>query len=556
MPSSADRSGVWAVIPARGGSAGVPRKNLRVIGGVPLIVRAISTALRALDADHIVVVTDDREIAAVSREQGVVVVLEEQPTPGDETLDTKILRNLPKLRELGAQDDDAVVTLQPTSPLMPASAITRTAELLRDPGVSSVLTVTDSRHLEWVRDASGSYVPAYAARVNRQALPARYRETGGVIAARLADIERARTRVIEPVALIELDDKEGLDVDSFADLYAAAHLLTRLRIVIRTDAAPALGMGHVYRSLAIASELARHDLRIFTSASMPLGGRFFDRYPYRHDELDSDDAFLAEVERLQPDLVLFDLLDTHAAFIDAIRERVPAVKVATFEDVGSGALSSDLVVSEFLPVPDGVRGSLVGIENAILAPSFEIAKPENAFNERVGNVVVLFGGTDPSGLAVRALDSLERAGYTGAVTVVRGLGAAPVSLEPRPFHVELLTDVSYMPGVLRQADFAFTSAGRTVIELAQMGVPSIGLAQNAKELGHTHAIAQNGVDMLGLGTAVDDDILDAATCRMLTDVGHRLRLRLAAVGAIAGRSNHRTLGRIFDLLGFDPFPNL
>lgn len=549
-------SSVWAVIPARGGSVGVPRKNLRVIGGVPLIARTIRTALEVLGGDRVVVVTDDREIEAISREVGATVVFESDATPPGETLDTKILRNLPRLRAMGAQDDDIVLTLQPTSPLLPGSAIAQAAEILSGEGAASVLTVTDSRHLEWTRDADGNPVPAYEARVNRQSLPARYRETGGVIGARLADIERTGTRVIEPVSLIELDSEQGLDIDSFADLYSAAHLLTRLRIAIRTDAAPALGMGHAYRSLAIATELARHEVRIYTQPSMPLGGQFFSRFPYRHVSVTSDEDFVDQIAQARPDLVVLDVLDTSDTLMKAIRESVPGIKIVTFEDQGTGAPLADLVISEFLPLPDDIENALTGIDNAILAPAFDIMSAPREMQPTVENIVVLFGGTDPAGLANRALDSLERVGNTATVTVVRGLGASPVQTGDRPFEVQVLTDVAYMPGVLRHADFAYTSAGRTVIELAQMGVPSIGLAQNVKELGHVHALPQNGVDMLGLGTTVDDAMLDAATHRMLTDHEHRSRLRSAALGAIAGRSNRRTLGRIFDLLGFDPFPNL
>jgi CMP-N-acetylneuraminic acid synthetase/spore coat polysaccharide biosynthesis predicted glycosyltransferase SpsG len=547
---------IWALIPARGGSVGVPRKNLRVIGGAPLIVRTIATALSVLREGHVVVITDDHEIEAISREAGAVVIFENQPTPPGETLDTKILRNLAVLKEMGARDEDIILTLQPTSPLLPSSAITQAVEALSSDQYASVLSVTDSRHLEWVITDDGTYVPAYTDRVNRQELPARFRETGGVIGSRLGEIEKSGTRVIAPTSLIELSAEEGIDVDTFADLYAAGHLLTKLKVFIRTDAAPALGMGHVYRSLAVATELARHNVQIFTHADMPLGAKFFEQYPYRHCTINSDEDFINRIAAELPDLVILDILDTDAPFMYAIRGAAPQVKIVTFEDAGTGAEISDLAISEFVPIPINLTNVLTGIDNAILAPSFDLSERSDEFRTVVGNVVVLFGGTDPSGLAGRSLDSLQRVGYEGTVTVVRGLGASPIDLGEYRFDVSLLHHVAFMPGILKHADFAFTSAGRTIIELAQMGVPSIGLAQNIKELSHTHAVASNGVDMLGLGKEVDDETLDAATRRMLTDTKYRRHMRQSAINALRGRSNRRTLGRIFDLLGFDPFPNL
>ncbi|MER7796512.1 hypothetical protein [Microbacterium sp. NPDC096154] len=549
-------SDAWVVIPARGGSVGVPRKNVRLIAGRPLIVHAIQTAQSAVAADRVIVITDDREIEAIARSAGAVVIYEDQPTPPGETLDTKIIRNLPLLRRMGARDTDPILTVQPTSPLLPASAIVRASEVLSRGESRSAMTVTDDRHLRWGRDEHGENVPLYAARVNRQQLPAELRETGGVIGARLADIEAHQTRVIAPITLIELSAEEAIDIDSFSDLYAAAHLMTRLRIVVRTDAAPELGMGHVYRSMAVATELARHDLRLYTSRHKPLGRRFFDRLPFENREVDGDDEFVAELAAFRPDLVIFDVLDTSAELIDAIRERVPGVRVLTFEDLGTGAARADLVVAEFIPVHEGARRALTGIDNAILAPGFDYVRAPNPLRDAVEHVLVLFGGTDPSRLGERALDALARIGFTGDVTAVRGLGAAPLPEVDRPFRLEVLTDVRHMPSVIGRADLAFTSAGRTVIELATLGVPSIGMAQNEKELTHTHATAANGVLMLGLGSQTEPAVLDDAVRRMVEDSALRRELRESALRAVAGRSNHRTLGRIFDLLGLDPFPNL
>lgn len=549
-----ETSNPWALIPARGGSVGVPRKNVRMLAGKPLILHTIDTARHELDADHIVVVTDDDEIAHVAATSGVRVVLETEATPAGETLDTKVLRNLPQLRKLGARDGDPILTIQPTSPLVTASAMRRAISALDHH--ASALTVTDDRHLRWSRDAEGTAVPLYEARVNRQEIAPAFKETGGVIAARLGDIEHHGTRVIDPVALIELDAEEAVDIDSFADFYAAAHLSTRLRIVIRTDAAPALGMGHVYRSLAIATELARHELTIVTSAEMPLGGQFFSATPYRSVAVHDEAEFTRLVAEQQPQLIVLDHLDSARADVEQLRARAPQAKIVTFEDVGPGASATDLAVAEFITLPPVTAPqTLTGVANAVLAPAFEYAKPSE-FRVNAAHVLVLFGGTDHALLADRALDALERAAFKGQVTVVRGIGAAPLRARETALNLEVLTDVRYMPGVMSSADFAFTSAGRTIVELASLGVPSMCMAQNEKEMTHTHATPELGVRMLGLAIEVSDQALDEATQDFLGAGSTRRTLREAALATLAGRSNHRTIGRMFDMLGFDPFPNL
>ncbi|MFD5601039.1 cytidylyltransferase domain-containing protein [Leucobacter sp. NPDC058333] len=548
----------WILIPARGGSVGVPRKNLRLLAGKPMIAYAIDAALSVVTSGRVIVITDDAEVSSVAEHYGAEVILETQTTPSDETLDTKILRNLPALRARGARDSDPVLTVQPTSPLITPATIRRGIEAFANAEIRSVLTVALDQHLRWKQDASGVIVPNFTARVNRQQLPLEYRETGGIIAARLGDIAAEGTRVIEPVAVLRLSGEESVDIDTYADLLAAAHLLTRRRIAIRVDASRSLGMGHVYRMLAFAAEVARHDLTIYLDENEPLGQTFFAATPYDTAEVSGDEDFLHRLSHAQPDLIVLDVLDTTADWISSLREAAPKAQIVSFEDRGSGAGEVDLLVAEFIDTPDvPERRKITGIEFALLAPAFELPRdfqPHAAHHATgVSEVLVLFGGTDPSELALRALSSLERVAFDGRVTVVRGLGAPPLHLEADalPFTVEILENVSNMPALMSRAQLAFTSAGRTVIELLSCGVPSICLAQNEKELTHTHATEDNGVLPLGLGSKVTDDALDGATRLLLDD--HVLRADHAAKARAAGRlrSNRKTISAMFDHLGID-----
>ncbi|QIM19320.1 NTP transferase domain-containing protein [Leucobacter coleopterorum] len=554
MGEAEDGSTAWVVIPARGGSVGIPRKNLRRLGGKPLIRHVIDTARKVLPPEHVVVVTDDVEIDAVAKAAGVEVILETTPTPSAETLDTKIVRNLPELRRRGARDTDPVVTVQPTSPLLSADTLSAALRAFGSTGVASVLTVAPDQHLRWRLSESGSVVPAFTARVNRQQLPLEYRETGGIIAARLGDIEATQTRIIEPVEVIVLDADEAVDIDSYADLLTAAHLLSRMRVAIRVDASRELGMGHVYRMLALVSELARHDITVYLSASEPLGQRFFEGTPYRVELVENEEAFHARLRASLPELIVLDRLDTETAEIASIRAASPNSRIVTFEDCGGGAAEADLLVAEFVDNPSVPQErKLTGIDYALLAPSFESGEPAaKRVVAEVHNVLVLFGGTDPSGLANRALGSLARVGYVGDVTVARGLGAGALDLNSNlPFAVQVLDNVKNMPALMSRADLAFTSAGRTVIELLSRGTPAICLAQNAKELTHNHATEENGVLALGLGASVSDEQLDAATRSMLDDLELRQSYADRAVRAGKQRSNRKTLSAILARLGFE-----
>jgi spore coat polysaccharide biosynthesis predicted glycosyltransferase SpsG len=108
-----------------------------------------------------------------------------------------------------------------------------------------------------------------------------------------------------------------------------------------------------------------------------------------------------------------------------------------------------------------------------------------------------------------------------------------------------------MPALMSSADFAFTSAGRTVIELLSRGTPAICLAQNEKELTHTHATEENGVLFLGRGITVDDATLDEATRSMMNEPELRRKYAERAARAGAQRSNRKTLSAMLARLGFE-----
>lgn len=550
---------VWLLIPARGGSVGVPRKNLRIVAGSPLIVHAIKTAREILLRDRVIVITDSEEIADVAHRSGAEVVIEQMLTPPEETLDTKILRNLPMLRSRGASSNDIVLTMQPTSPLTRAVTIRSAIQALRTGDSNSVLTVVEDRHLRWRQQDDGRFVPQFNERVNRQSLPKDFRETGGIIGARLENIEKHRTRVVEPIFVLPVSQAEAIDIDTHADLYVVAHYLTRKRVAVRVDAAPHLGMGHVYRALALITELARHEVCVFVSESYDLSQEFFRTKPCSVATVRDDADFQHQLMNFRPDLIVLDILDTSVDFISALRAASPTARIVTFEDRGPGALQVDLVVAEFVDPPLVPANKLLkGIEYSLLAPRFELPLPvERSTFLGVAEILVLFGGTDPSGLARRALDSLKRVGYRGHVTVVRGMGAGPLQFDENvPYQCDVLTNVEKMPLLMAQADFAYTSAGRTIVELAATGTPSICLAQNAKELTHTHATESNGIIPLGLGTTVTDDELDGATLRMISDHDRRESLARRASEAGRLRRNRRTLAEIFSRLAFESFPDL
>jgi CMP-N,N'-diacetyllegionaminic acid synthase len=136
---------VLAVIPARGGSKGVPRKNIRIVAGKPLIAYTIETALAVRHLVHrIVVSTDDEEIAAISRKFGAdVPFLRPAYLSGDQVPTLPVLQHAVRLLE--AEDHirfDWILLLQPTAPLRTPRDVETALDLSRTGGTDSVISVT------------------------------------------------------------------------------------------------------------------------------------------------------------------------------------------------------------------------------------------------------------------------------------------------------------------------------------------------------------------------------------------------------------------------------
>ncbi|WP_250646289.1 cytidylyltransferase domain-containing protein, partial [Microbacterium tenebrionis] len=128
-----------AIIPARGGSKGVPRKNLRPVGGVPLVVRAVRAAAAASAVDLVVVTTDDAEIAEAAAAAGARIVRRPAELAGDTaSSESAVLHAMDELEGDGLTVG-AVVFIQATSPFIPSGGVDEAIEHIRADRSSSVL---------------------------------------------------------------------------------------------------------------------------------------------------------------------------------------------------------------------------------------------------------------------------------------------------------------------------------------------------------------------------------------------------------------------------------
>ena len=212
-----------AVIPARGGSRGVPRKNVRRVGGVPLVARAISAA-RAAAVDRVVVSTDDAEIAAVAREWGAQVVVRPTELAGDTaSSESALLHALHSLAADGVEPS-VLVFLQATSPFIDPGDIDRAIRLVRERRFDVVFSAVESYGFLWAPDPQGvaggvNHDPAH--RPRRQDREPHFLETGAFYVLDAAGFRAAGHRFFGRVGYVEVAERSAIEIDTEEQLALA-----------------------------------------------------------------------------------------------------------------------------------------------------------------------------------------------------------------------------------------------------------------------------------------------------------------------------------------------
>lgn len=214
-----------AVIPARGGSKGVPRKNVRLLCGKPLIAWTIAAALKARSVGRVVVSTDDEEIARLSRACGAEVVMRPAELAGDDApSETALLHALEQTGVTGG----VLVFLQCTSPLTLPEDIDGTVGRLAE-GFDSAFTATRRRRFFWRWTADGAVPVGHrkSYRPPRQLIGDEFEEVGAVYAVRVGAFIRERHRFAGRTAVYEIPPERGVEIDDELDFFLAEALLRR-----------------------------------------------------------------------------------------------------------------------------------------------------------------------------------------------------------------------------------------------------------------------------------------------------------------------------------------
>ena len=229
---------IVSIIPARGGSKGVPRKNIRLLAGKPLIYYAIQPSLNCSQISHTFVSTEDEEIAQVAKDLGAEVIPRPLELAQDTTPDLPVLEQAIKFMEQQLHlFPDFIVFLRPTQPLRTKEDIEQSLAVIQETAAESVHTIHEAKeHPYWmnVLDENNQlqpFVPEGWNYARRQDLPKVYKSNGlvDVMTRDLILVKKKKRGDIQQAVITEKE--RGVDIDSEFDFLLAETYLRQKRLI-------------------------------------------------------------------------------------------------------------------------------------------------------------------------------------------------------------------------------------------------------------------------------------------------------------------------------------
>ncbi|NJO53463.1 MAG: acylneuraminate cytidylyltransferase family protein [Bacteroidales bacterium] len=220
---------ILALIPARGGSKRLPRKNILPFGGRPLIAWSIALARALPEVAACAVSTEDAEIAAEARAAGAVVVERPIELAGDEVASVDVMIHAAEAMHAAGLRFDGVMLLQPTNPLRPVAMVRAAIQRFATESCTSLVAVS-RRPLKIGRIEDGLFVPGYAFGAQSRRMPAVVYENGLFYITKTATLLGDRSLTGNRVLGFETERPyDEVDIDEAVDLVVGEAILAAVR---------------------------------------------------------------------------------------------------------------------------------------------------------------------------------------------------------------------------------------------------------------------------------------------------------------------------------------
>jgi len=546
----------YIVIPAKGNCHNIQRKFLRYINGKPLILYPIELAKKLTGNESIVIITDDEEIDLIAKRASLKTVMIKDAKRFPNLFNGKyLIETLLKTETIICNRFDYVIWMGASSPMIKTRDVIEATQLLQYSQKDSVFSASEETQRGWIYDKT--YQPGFVEISNTMKTGLMHRETGAFFIMKRSAIDESGY-IGQKSAPFFLHEMRAVEIHSFHDFWVAEKLLKRRSILFVVAGYSEIGMGHVYRALMLAQEFHDHAIQFLCTHQSELAYDYILDHLYPVVMQKQEESLEEVVSRLSPDIVINDILDTSIDYTYSLKQK--GIRTINFEDQGEGLVYADLVINALYE--DALSPNMLsGYKFFCLRSEFLTASARQA-KKKVDNILVTFGGTDNTNLTMRILKILIPLSceYNFIINVINGPGFAHKD-SLKIFLSELSESyrerVFWSEGGTRQisefmieSDFAITSAGRTVHELAALKVPAIVIAANDRERLHSFA-TKAGMCFLGMQDDISDVSIKNEILSLITDYLKRIRIKDSLNKYDLTQGKKEVVGKILDILAMN-----
>ncbi len=498
---------ILVVIPARGDSKRILRKNIRLLADKPLIAHAIGIAKSSKYVDDVVVSSEDFEIIQIAEKFGASIVRRSPNLAGDRIpLDPVILDATVQKEKQAFDEYDIVITIQPTSPLLKSETLDKAIEKFDNYNIDTVISVTGEKHFNWMfNESENRYYPLFSERVNQDYLPTEFIETGGFFATRRHFLT-PNSRMGNNVDLMEISREESINIVSYEDWWVAERYLNKKKIALIVNASDEIGISRMDRCIALASRLLSDNVLFLLDENHQMGIDMVNKFNCPYRVYDGEDELFDLLKRFNPHIVINDVSDTSKDYIN--RQKQLGFFVINFEDVGTGSEDADLVFDVLYEHDGGFGNIFIGYKYYLLRDEFYF-QPKKIVNPNVDTVLIAFGGDDSNNLTERTLESVIDSGYAGRIDVILPFNYSKKEQILQKYemshNVQIYHRVNNISDFMLRADIVFSSAGRKMYEICSVGTPCICICQNGREQTHAFGSPKNGFINMGLAEFLSNE---------------------------------------------------
>jgi len=210
---------IIAFIPARGGSKGLPQKNIRLFAGKPLIAWSIEQALSSEYIDRVIVSTDSKEIAEIARKYGAETpFLRPASISGDKATTESAMLHCCDYLEQKNELPEIIILLQATSPLRTMNQIDNAILAFKENKYDSLLTVAETHRFTWKNPVNPTASYDYTNRQRRQDIEEKeYLETGSFYITKTHLLRQYKNRLNGKIGMFVVPEEESFEIDSLLD---------------------------------------------------------------------------------------------------------------------------------------------------------------------------------------------------------------------------------------------------------------------------------------------------------------------------------------------------